>query len=49
MSHDAYHSNDANQKSYFLPILITTLVSIKVVNETIVVTNETKPIGKNSL
>lgn len=49
MSHDAYHSNEANQKSYFYPFFITTLVSIKVVNETIVVTNETKPIGKNSL
>lgn len=33
----------------FYPFFITTLVSIKVVNETIVVTNETKPIGKNSL
>lgn len=32
----------------FYPFFIT-LVSIKVVNETIVVTNETKPIGKNSL
>lgn len=33
----------------FYSFFITTLVSIKVVNETIVVTNETKPIGKNSL
>lgn len=33
----------------FYPFFITTLVSIKVVNETIVVTNETKPIGKNSV